>query len=409
MKLLVISLIFPNSEAPLKGIFVLRQLEALANTGVEIKVVAPVAATPWLLARLRKKWRKYRAVEKQKELNGITTYYPRYFRPPGRFFRPYAGASMYFSLYSYLHKLNEQFPFDAILANGLTPDGELALRLGKKLNVPAYCYAMGSDILLYPKESKNMHRLSRRTLSQLNGIISHGNELKREIFRLEPGTKHVKSIYRGCNLHIFRPDCNKRKAIRHLLNVDKNQILCLFSGNIVRTKGIVEILTVFKNIFKKRQDVMLILCGAQPDKKLRNEVSSWIIENGFEKCAIMQGPVPHEQIPGYLNAADIFLFPSWQEGLPNAVIEAAACRLPIVGTSIPGVLEILGDAGSELLFPPKDINAFKGILSCLLDSQEKRKKYADLAFERVQTNFDVATNIHHLKNYIFPTWKQDRK
>ena len=86
----------------------------------------------------------------------------------------------------------------------------------------------------------------------------------------------------------------------------------------------------------------------------------------------MFGRVQHNRIIEFLNASDIFVLPTYHEGLPNVVLEAMACRLPVVATKVGGIPEAVKDGENGFLVPPKNVERlYRNIESLIKDSQLK--------------------------------------
>jgi glycosyltransferase involved in cell wall biosynthesis len=93
---------------------------------------------------------------------------------------------------------------------------------------------------------------------------------------------------------------------------------------------------------------------------------------------------------------DIFCFPSLSEGLPNAVMEAAAAGLPIVAWKLPFCQELLPDAAQALLVEPGNLEVMSSALSQLLNSAQLRAQYGSAARLHILENFDLARYIQNM-------------
>lgn len=111
-----------------------------------------------------------------------------------------------------------------------------------------------------------------------------------------------------------------------------------------------------------------------------NETLNRIDANGeFIKY---RGAVPHEELHEFYQAADICLFASSCENMPNILLEGMAAGLPMACSSMGPMPEVLGDAG--VYFNPEDPNDIARALSKLIESSDLRVKLAQAAFERAQ-------------------------
>lgn len=95
------------------------------------------------------------------------------------------------------------------------------------------------------------------------------------------------------------------------------------------------------------------------------------------------GLVRHEDVPVYLNAADVFVLPSMAEGCSNAIIEAMACGLPIISSNLPFNADIL-DSENAILVNPLDIGEIADAILMLKKDPDRRKEMASASLSRAK-------------------------
>jgi len=100
-----------------------------------------------------------------------------------------------------------------------------------------------------------------------------------------------------------------------------------------------------------------------------------------------------EDMPVVLQAAHIACLPSYREGLPKSLLEAAACGLPIVTTDAPGCREIVRDGVNGLLVPVRDAPALAAALGKLIGDAELRRRMGEQSRARAETEFGLETVI----------------
>lgn len=98
---------------------------------------------------------------------------------------------------------------------------------------------------------------------------------------------------------------------------------------------------------------------------------------------LYKGAVPHDEVPVYLNAADVFVLPTQHEGCCNAVIEAMACGLPIISSNRPFNWDVLDDSNS-ILIEPDDVDDIANAIRVLREDTKKRNNLAEGALRKAE-------------------------
>ena len=338
MRLLVVSHLFPNSVSSTSGIFFLEKCQALADVGVDVKVVVPVPYVPKILSFIKPSWESYSKIQPYACINGIEVFYKRYLLLPGRWFLNFEGLFIYWGIKNFLKGLKSKFDYQAVMGGMLTNDGWAALKIGKNDKIPSLSYVIGSDINVYPKISSSLHNLTCHILRELDAVVSVGGEFLKIVEENFPGlNKNIFWNSLGINLSKFRPALpNEKNFFSENYSINAEDVICLYVGAIQEQKGI----KVLMNSLLLLKDVPLkiFLVGSG---NLESWVDNFIIENDLVEKCVRLGKVDHDFLPIIFRGADIFLFPSFAEGSPTVLIEAAASGLTILASSIPQNRDVL--------------------------------------------------------------------
>jgi glycosyltransferase involved in cell wall biosynthesis len=95
-----------------------------------------------------------------------------------------------------------------------------------------------------------------------------------------------------------------------------------------------------------------------------------------------------KDVPVLLSLFDLFVLPSYREGMPRALLEAMASGIPVVASDIRGCREEVEEGLTGLLVPPRDHERLAEAISLLLDSSERARRMGKAARERVAERFD---------------------
>ena len=156
------------------------------------------------------------------------------------------------------------------------------------------------------------------------------------------------------------------------LRVEDKVTFC-YIGRIVKDKGINELVWAFSQLNKEYSNTRLILIGVLEDKldPIKPEIYSEIMNN---KSINYVGP--QNDVRPWLAASDIYVFPSYREGMPNSLLEAGAMGLPSIVTNINGNNEIIVDGKNGEIIPARNQDALYNKMREWVNNKEKVSRMA---------------------------------
>lgn len=173
----------------------------------------------------------------------------------------------------------------------------------------------------------------------------------------------------GVDVDYFQNKLSQKEQhiIREVLRIDEDDFVITFVGRIVKDKGINELVEAFLELKNKYSNLKLLLIGDYEEhlnpieKKNKNLIDTRedIITPGFQK-----------DIRKYLAITDLFVLPSYREGLPNSLIEAGSFGIPLLASNINGCNEIIIDRTNGILVKKKDKLSLKKGIELLLNDKD---------------------------------------
>lgn len=160
----------------------------------------------------------------------------------------------------------------------------------------------------------------------------------------------IKLIPNGYSPDLFSPIDPSVARARLNLPVDRKILVNI--GHLEEYKGQKYLIESMRRIVPARQDIMLNIVG---QGSLMGSLQSRINKYGIERSTLLAGGnKPPEEIPLWLNACDVFVLPSLNEGNPTVMFEALGCGKPFVGTSVGGIPDIIINEKLGILVEPGD-------------------------------------------------------
>jgi glycosyltransferase involved in cell wall biosynthesis len=287
----------------------------------------------------------------------------------------------WFELIAEEHK---RTPFDLLHAYFLPQAGFVAAYAGKYLNIPSVVSIRGNDIERAAFDpSKFSHVMY--ALQNASAVTTNASELAKKANAFID--REIFLIPNGVNTKIFKK-VERNKILAESLRMDSRKRSVIgFAGELRSKKGLSTLLIGYAQI-NKRQPATLLIVG---------DVRAGEYQQAFEEFQhgnpdthiIVTGYIPHKDMPAYYSLMDVFVHPSLRDGMPNAVLEAMACELPVVATPVGGILDMMKDNVNGKTVPVKDVDAFVNITAKLLNDEETRKRLGQSARETIVERFTL--------------------
>lgn len=354
LRVLILSTLFPDASRPNFGIFVERQTLSLAQReDVEVRVVAPVGVPPWPLS-VHSRYAALNALPRHEDWKGLSVDRPRFLNLPGtggRFHAPMLARA----LMPVLEAIRHDFPFDVINAEFFFPDGPVAVALGRHFRVPVSIKARGSDIHQWSKKPPVARQIVAAG-QEADGLLSVSLALRDDMIALGMPGERIECIVTGVDLTRFAP--RDRAEAKAALGVSGPLVLSV--GALIPLKGH----DIVIDAVAQMPGVHLWIAGQGPEQP---RLTARIAALGLGDRVRLLGPVPHDEVPRMLAAADIMALASSSEGLANAWLEALASGTPVVIPDVGGARQVVtGPAAGRIA--ARTPEAFRDALAAILSN-----------------------------------------
>ena len=352
---------FPRFTGDLFGSFILELARKLVGQGIEVEVVAP----------------HERGIPRDERLDGVRVRRFRYAFPATWQRVAYGGGIPTNIARSWLARLQVPmfllgFWLKAVRSvrgcdlvhchwtiSGLI--GFLATRLRRR---PLVLTVRGSDIHLLEKGM--VRRLHQKIYGWMDMVVAVSEDIGRKLEEAGVERSKIRVVYNGVDER-FQP--GEGRAAREQLGLPQDRFILLFVGLLVPVKGIDVLLEAMQRVDDPR-----LLCVLVGDGELRRDLQWQAEDGGLGEQVIFAGRQPSQEIPVWMQAADLLILPSRSEGRPNVVLEAQACGLPVIATRVGGTPELICDGENGLLVESGDPDGLARGIGELMDDPERRQQ-----------------------------------
>jgi glycosyltransferase involved in cell wall biosynthesis len=214
-------------------------------------------------------------------------------------------------------------------------------------------------------------------------LLRKNGGLSRSKGRLIPGGS-------GVDVSEYHPNTRNSPVsleLRKSLSIPDSAFVAMFVGRLQLDKGLAEFVAAARQLKTKRSDITFVMVGAPDPGNNRSVPESMLNQWQSEGNVIFTGR--REDVPNLMAMANTITAPTfYREGLPRTLLEAAATGLPLIGTDIPGVREVITDGTNGILIPTRDSLALAAAVEELADNPEMAQMYGDASLNRANTEFD---------------------
>ncbi|MCB1226792.1 MAG: glycosyltransferase [Verrucomicrobiales bacterium] len=323
-KLLFVSNLFPDAMEPYRGLDNATVLHALRES-CDIQVISP---RPWLPGRWTSKSCR----------SGDEWMQPIYVKAP---YLPKIGGLandrlMAAALRPPLKKLRNQAPWDWVMTSWLFPDGAA---VGRCLGAGErqVLIAQGSDVHAYLGSAQRRKKILS-ALQDARGCITRSASLARQLEQAGADPKRLYPIVNGIDTAHFYS--GGEVEARQTLRVPEGATVLLWVGNFLTVKDPLKMLRTFAALRERlpNRDLLLVMIGQGP---LWEIADAEVASTDLKEAVHLTGPLPAVEVARWMRAAHALCMTSQNEGLPNVILEAQACGLPVIATDVGGIAEVI--------------------------------------------------------------------
>lgn len=345
MRALIVTKIFPSSVEPLSSPFNRKQFAALGRL-CDVEVLATI---PWFPgAAAFQRWSaagRLLDVPSEEQIDGLRVRHPRvaYLPRVGHAVAgPLYAASLAGLAMSYRGRV------DVVLGAWAYPDGFAAVALAELLGVPAVVKLHGSDMNVVASWPGPRRQLAW-ALPRAARVVAVSKPLAQSAIELGVAPDRIDIVPNGVDRELFKP--RDRAEARRRLGLDVEKPLVLYVGHVTQAKGAFDLVRAFAAGGEHLRAAQLVMVGDGAEHAACERLAR---ELGVSASFV--GAQAHELVPGWLDACDLLALPSWNEGMPNVVLEALASGRRVVATRVGGIPDVVTSELGELV-PPRDVPA----------------------------------------------------
>ncbi len=365
---------FPRFDGDFSGNFVYRYAQELCNQGVKLEIIAPddpasvplsenfnVVRFPYFYPL---SWQKL--AYRSGIINRTTLL---------------AWSQLPFLLINFFLTALKSSRKTQLVHAFWSASGLIAIAIRWFKSRPVVVTLWGSDKLI--AQIPILSNLIFLILKKADAIICEDNNLKSLLVSRGFNPEKIFLISNGIDLKLFQP--RDSAETKKNLGLDSEQNIILSTGSLNKTKNHSLLIDAFAELTASNESWHLYIIGEGEE---RLNLEKQIIESEISKKVKLLGIKNHNSLSQWLNAADIFVLPSQNEGTPNALLEAMACGLPVIASKVGGVPELIQNNIEGLLFDRNSKEELVEKLNRLIQDKELQNTLGMAAAKKVNSHYN---------------------
>ncbi len=259
----------------------------------------------------------------------------------------------------------------------------MAWRVARKYALPWLHVEHGSDFAHFHSPLKSLigklydWTCGRFVLRRADILVANSAASAMFVSKLS-GRNDCRTIYRGVEVDMIQ----QAVATDEIALRFPNRVIVGYLGRLIDGKGVRHLLEAVKQLGDNR--LACIIIGSGPERKRLEE---FIEKNHLSSSVALLGHRPLPEALGLMKSFDIFVNPSYSEGIPTSVIEAALLKKAIIATRVGGTPEIISGDGDGFLIPSQDTTVIMEKLKLLTNDQSLRRMMGERAALAAEDKF----------------------
>lgn len=369
MHIVIVSDDFPEKNHQ-SYVFVEQLVIALSNLDVKVSVIAPQRWTKIIIGANEKypKYKKYYT----KNGNTYEVYRPYYYISAGnvKFLQRFQVASLRRSVERVLNRIGHH-NIDVVYGH-FWHNANSLVHFSNKYSKPLFvaCGESGNAIyrllgILNPSEKKKLSET-------VNGVISVSTENKNRVLKYGLSIKDkIEVIPNAVDKNVFYQ--KDKQSLRKAFGIKDSDFVISFVGAFIQRKG-----------SNRLSDAITQL----NDPSIKSFFMGKAVSN--DDCTpdcpgiMLKDSIRHDKLPDYLNASDVFVLPTLNEGCCNAIVEALSCGLPVISSNLPFNDDILDDTCS-IRIDPTNVKEIKDAILLLKNDKILKERLAKGALAKSES------------------------
>jgi len=294
---------------------------------------------------------------------------------------------------------------DLIHAHWSLPQGLTGVVCKKLFGVPCITTIHGSDV----------HGLRHSLIKDLNRLVIKNSDICTANSRASAkkvltiaGREDTQVIPMGVDTNLFSRS-EKVDIIRKKYEIDGDVLL--FVGRLIRVKGVYYLIKALPKVLKQHPKTKLLIVGSGPEKRRLIQLCA---ELEIINSVVFINEVLQKDLISLYSMADLLVLPSIidvtgeTEGLGVVLLEAMACRVPVIGSDVGGIKDIIIDGETGLLSEQKNHDSLAEKIIQLLSDEQLRKKVIENGFKLVKEKFTWKVISDRFMNVYMEVIKKDK-
>lgn len=347
----------------MNGIFIHQQIKALSELGCECHVLVDFNwFPPFGLHQFHSYWKTGFETFKNyfKEVDGIKIHrVPTFIKMPNRLFSDNYYDRIADSFSRYINTKPELKHTDWIFAHFLTDFGYIGTKIKEQTGIKLAAIARGDDVHAWPLENPKLIHHIEEVFINSDLVLANSGRLAKDANEWVPKAiqRQIGVVYNGVDMDKFRPaEKGEKITIKKRLKLDEkiNYFICVATP--VELKGWLVLFDAMASVKNSLKNWKLLCVAVNRSSNDTLDLISEATKRGIDHLIVNLGQISHSKLAEVYRASDAFVLASYNEGMANALLEAAASNIQLITTNVGGHSEIFEESPDCSIIDPGDID-----------------------------------------------------